>query len=109
VRTRPCLNHKISLAKQLKHYNGDEHSNFFDESDTLATPREQLQFLISILDMRAFLANELIRIALCDDDMSSANYDDRRLTTGIWINLGKNWRRRDRPGSFCYETTSRVG
>lgn len=50
--------------------------------------------LISVLDMRTFPANELIRIALCDDDMSSANYDNGRSTTGIWINLGENWRRR---------------
>lgn len=45
---------------------------FFDESEAPPTAREQLQFLISILDMRAFPANELTRIALCDEDMSFA-------------------------------------
>lgn len=76
MRAQPCLDRKFSMAKQLKHCNGAEHSNFFDESKALATTRGQLQFLISILDMRTFPANELIRIALCDDDMSCANYDD---------------------------------
>jgi hypothetical protein len=66
------------MAKQLEHCNGAEHSYFCYESETLATAGGLLQFLISILDMRAFPANELTRIALCDDDMSTANYDDGR-------------------------------